>query len=82
MITLLASEYNEELIPKPCLHVHFDGTQYYFAQTQEDVDIINNMLSPIDTTPEPTIGAALQAVLTATPEELEQIKKLLGITNQ
>lgn len=79
MIILLASEYNEELIPKPCLHVHFDGTQYYFAETQEDINTINNMLSPIDPTPEPIIGAALQAVLTATPEELEQIKQILGI---
>ena len=80
MITLLASEYNEELIPKPCLHVHFDGTSYYFAQTQEDVDTINAMLSPIDTTPiEPPVGTALQAVINATPEELEEIKKILGI---
>jgi hypothetical protein len=80
MITLLAEDYNEALIPNPCLHVHFDGTQYYFAETQEDVDIINGMLSPIDPTPEPVVGTALQAVLTATPEELEEIKKILGIT--
>jgi hypothetical protein len=79
MIILLVSDYNEALIPKPCLHVHFDGDKYYFAETQEDVDIINSMLSPIDPTPEPVVGTALQAVLTATPEELEQIKQILGI---
>lgn len=79
MIILLASDYNEALIPKPCLHVHFDGDKYYFAETQEDVDTINGMLSPIDPTPEPVVGTALQAVLTATPEELEQIKQILGI---
>ena len=77
MITLLASEYNEELIPKPCLHVHFDGINYYFAETQEDINTINLMLPLIDLTIiEPQIGTALQAVLNATPEELEQIKKV------
>lgn len=80
MITLLAENYNEALIPNPCLHVHFDGIQYYFAETQEDVDTINNMLSPPDPNPEPTVGTALQAVLNATPEELEEIKRILGIS--
>jgi hypothetical protein len=79
MITVLESEYNQALIPNPCLHVHFDGTYYYFAQTNEDVDTINGMLSPIDPTPEPVVGTALQAVMNATAEELEEIKRILGI---
>jgi hypothetical protein len=79
MIIVLAENYSESLIPNPCLRTHFDGISYYFAQTQEDVDAIEAMFPVIDSTPDPQVGTALQAVLSATPEELEEIKKILGI---
>lgn len=79
MIIVLAENYSESLIPNPCLHVHFDGTNYYFAETQQDIDQILSMLPPPEE-PEPLPGTALQAVLSATPEELEEIKRILGIS--
>jgi hypothetical protein len=78
MIIVLAENYSESLIPNPCLRIHFDGINYYFAETQEDVDTIEAMLPVPEPEPEPP-GAALQAVLSATPEEIEQIKQILNI---
>lgn len=79
MIIVLAENYSESLIPNPCLRTHFDGVNYYFAETQEDVDAIEAMLPIPEPEPEPP-GTALQAVLNATPEELEEIKRILGIS--
>lgn len=85
MITLASENYSENLIPKKYLRVHFDGINYYFAETKEDELTIETMLSIPEIEPEIEqeiiLGTALQAVLTATPEELIEIKKILGITN-
>ena len=79
MIIVLAENYSENLIPNPCLRTHFDGVNYYFAETQEDVDAIEAMLPVPEPEPEPP-GTALQAAMNATPEELEEIKRILGIS--
>ena len=71
--------YSPEYVPKPYLECFFNGERFYFAQTEQDrVDIKAMQPSTPEEETHPP-GAALQAVLNATPEELEEIKRILGI---
>jgi len=45
MVIVSSEKYDRNIIPPDCIHAHFDGINYYFAQNQSDVDTIMEMIS-------------------------------------
>lgn len=71
--------FSPENVPKPNKGSYFNGDKFYFAENDEDLVTIAQMQPVVPDEQKKVKGAALQALLDATPEELDEIKKILGL---